>query len=68
MTRGEMYYKPKYGQNDPVWVERGAERPLEGQVLRYIGGRTYEVATSGQGVRVAQEQALSVRRKEGERP
>ncbi len=68
MGRGEMYRKPKYGQNDTVWVERGAERPLEGQVLRYIGGRTYEVAISGQGVRVVQEQALSVRRNEGERP
>ena len=68
MGRGEMYRKPKYGQNDTVWVEQGAERPLEGQVLRYIGGRTYEVAIRGQGVRVAQEQALSLRRKEGERP
>jgi hypothetical protein len=66
MSRGEMYHKPKYGQNDPVWVERGAEQPLEGQVLRYIGGRTYEVAISGQGVRVIQEQALSLRTK-GER-
>ena len=68
MGRGGMYRKPQYGQNDTVWVERGAERPLEGQVLRYIGGRTYEVAISGQGVRVVQEQALSVRRMEGERP
>ena len=66
MSRGEMYHKPKYGQNDPVWVERGAEQPLEGQVLRYIGGRTYEVAISRQGVRVIQEQALSLRTK-GER-
>ena len=68
MSRGEMYHKPKYGQNDSVWIDRGAEQSLEGQVLRYIGGRTYEVAISGQGVRVVQEQALSVRRKEGERP
>ena len=67
MGRGEMYRKPEYGQNDAVWVERGAERPLEGQVLRYIDGRTYEVAISGQGVRVVQEQALSLRRQE-ERP
>ena len=67
MSRGEMYHKPKYGQNDPVWVEWGAEQPLEGQVLRYIGGRTYEVAVSGRYVRVVQEQALSVRHKEGER-
>jgi hypothetical protein len=66
MSRGEMYHKPKYGQNDTVWVERGAERPLEGQVLRYLGGGTYEVAISGQGVRVVQEQALSLRSK-GER-
>src|SRR5688500_18908483 len=66
MSRGELYHKPKYAQNDPTWVERGAERPLEGQVLRYIGGRTYEVAVSGQGVRVVQEQALSPRTK-GER-
>ena len=50
-----------------AWAERGAERPLEGLVLRYIGGRTYEVAISGRDVRVVQEQALSVRRKEGER-
>jgi hypothetical protein len=66
MSRGEMYHKPKYGQNDTVWVERGAEQPLEGQVLRYLGGRTYEVAISGQGVRVIQEQALSLR-SQGER-
>jgi hypothetical protein len=66
MSRGEMYHKPKYGQNDTVWVEPGAEHPLEGQVLRYVGGGTYEVAISGQGVRVVQEQALSLRRK-GER-
>jgi hypothetical protein len=66
MSRGEMYHKPKYGQNDTVWVEWGAEQPLEGQVLRYIGGRTYEVAISGQGVRVVQEQALSLRT-QGER-
>jgi hypothetical protein len=56
-----MYHKPKYGQNDTVWVERRAEQPLEGQVLRYLGGRTYKLAISGQGVRVVQEQALSLR-------
>ena len=67
MSRGEMYHKPKYGQNDPVWVEWKAGQPLAGQVLRYVGGRTYEVAISGRYVRVVQEQALSVRRKEGER-
>ena len=67
MSGGEMYHKPKYGQNDTVWVEWGAEQPLEGQVLRYIGGRTYEVAVSGRDVRVVQEQALSLRRNEGER-
>jgi hypothetical protein len=55
-----MYHKPKYGQNDVVWVDQGAEQRLEGQVLRYLGGRTYEVAISGQGVRVVQEQALSL--------
>ena len=65
--RGAMYRKPNYGQNDTVWVERAAEQPLEAQVLRYLGGATYEVAISGQGVRVIQEQALSPRRKEGER-
>jgi hypothetical protein len=58
-----MYHKPKYGQNDTVWVERAAEQPLEGQVLRYLGGGTYEVAISGQGVRVVREQALSPRSK-----
>ena len=52
MYRGAMYRKPKYGQNDTVWVERQAEQSLEGQVLRYLGGATYEVAISGQGVRV----------------
>ena len=67
MSREEMYHKPKYGQNDTVWVERAADQPLEGQVLHYLGGRTYEIAISGQGVRVIQEQALSLRRKEGER-
>jgi hypothetical protein len=65
MYRGSMYRKPKYGQNDTVWVERAAEQPLEGQVLRYLGGGTYEVAISGQGVRVVREQALSPR-SEGE--
>jgi hypothetical protein len=49
MYRGAMYRKPKYGQNDIVWVEWQAEQPLEGQVLRYLGGATYEVAISGQG-------------------
>jgi hypothetical protein len=66
MYRGEMYQKPKYGQNDKVWVERGVEQPLEGQVLRYLGGRAYEVAISAQGVRVIQEQAMSLR-SEGQR-
>jgi hypothetical protein len=68
MSRGEMYHKPKYGQNDPVWVERGEEQPREGLVLRYLGGRTYEVAISGEDVGVIQEQAMSPRRKEGEKP
>jgi hypothetical protein len=67
MSRGEMYHKPTYGQSDTVWVERGAEQPLEGQVLRYIGDRTYEVAVNGRYVRVVQEQALSMRHREGER-
>jgi len=62
-----MYHKPKYGQNDTVWVERGAEQPLEGQVLRYLGGGTYEVAISSQGVRVAEQQALSPRTKDERR-
>ena len=61
MYRGAMYRKPKYGQSDTVRVERGAEQPLEGQVLCYLGGRKYKVAMSGQGVRVIQEQALSLR-------
>jgi len=58
-----MYRKPKYGQDDMVWVERGAVQPVKGQVLLYIGRRTYEVALSNQGVRVVQEQALSLRTK-----
>ena len=52
MYRGAMYRKPKYGQSDTVRAERGAEQHLEGQVLRYLGGRTHEVEVSGQGVRV----------------
>jgi hypothetical protein len=66
MYRGEMYQKPKYGQTDTVWVEQGAQQPLEGQVLLYLGGATYKVAIIAQGVRVVQEQALSPRVK-GER-
>jgi hypothetical protein len=59
-----MYQKPKYGQGSMVWVERGAEQQqVKGQVLLYIGRRTYEVALSNQGVRVVQEQALSLRTK-----
>jgi hypothetical protein len=46
-----------------VWVDQGAEQPLEGQVLRYLGRGTYEVAISGQGVRVAHQQAMSPRSK-----
>jgi hypothetical protein len=61
-----MYLKPKYVQDDAVWVDRGAEQPVKGQVLLYMGHRTYEVALSSQGVRVVQEQALSLRT-EGER-
>ena len=64
MYRGAMYRKPKYGQNDTVWVEWQAEQPLEGQVLHYLGGATYEVAISGQGVKVVKEQALSPRSKD----
>ena len=66
MSHLQMYQKPKYGQDDMVWVERGAEQPVKGQVLLYIGRRTYEVALRSQGVRVVQEQALSLRTK-GER-
>jgi hypothetical protein len=65
MYRGAMYREPKYGQNDTVWVERGAEQPLEGQVLRYLGGATYEIAIGGRDVKVVQEQALSPRSKGG---
>ena len=64
MPHWQMYQKPKYGQGSTVWVERGAEQqPVKGQVLLYIGRRTYEVALSNQGVRVVQEQALSLRTK-----
>jgi hypothetical protein len=66
MYRGEMYQKPKYGRTDKVWVEQGAQQPLEGQVLLYLGSRTYKVAIIAQGVRVVQEQAMSLRSK-GER-
>jgi hypothetical protein len=61
MAHWAMYHKPYYSQGDTVWVARGAEQPAKGQVLYYIGRRTYEVALSGQGVRVVQEQALSLR-------
>jgi hypothetical protein len=61
MYRGEMYQKPKYGQTDAVWIEQGAQQPLEGQVLLYLGSATYKVAISAQGVRVVQEQAMSLR-------
>ena len=37
MSREEMYHKPKYGQNDTVWVERAADQPLEGQVFALPG-------------------------------
>ena len=47
-----MYRPPKYGQKDTVWAEWGSEQPLEGQVLCYLGGATYDVAISGPGVRV----------------
>ena len=63
MSHWQMYQKPKYVQDDAVWVAQGAEQPLKGQVLLYIGHRTYEVALSSQGVRVVQEQALSLRTK-----
>jgi hypothetical protein len=66
MSHWLMYKKPKYVRDDAVWVERGAEKPVKGQVLLYIGRRTYEVALRSQGVRVVQEQALSLRTK-GER-
>ena len=66
MSHWLMYKKPKYVRDDAVWVERGAEQPVKGQVLLYMGHRTYEVALSSQGVRVVQEQALSIRT-EGER-
>jgi hypothetical protein len=66
MSHLPMYQKPKYVQDDTVWVDQGAEQPVKGQVLLYMGRRTYEVALSSQGVRVVQEQALSIRT-EGER-
>jgi phage repressor protein C with HTH and peptisase S24 domain len=66
MSHWQMYQKPKYRQDDTVWVDRGAEQPVKGQVLFYIGRRKYEVALSSQGVKVVQEQALSIRTK-GER-
>ena len=63
MSHLQMYKKPKYVQDDTVWVDRGAEQPVKGQVLLYIGRRTYEVALRSEGVRVVQEQALSLRTK-----
>ena len=63
MSHWQMYQRPKYLQDDTVWVERGVEQPVKGQVLLYIGRRTYEVALRSQGVRVVQEQAMSLRTK-----
>ena len=63
MPHLQMYQKPKYVQDDTVWVDQGAEQPLKGQVLLYLGRRTYEVALRSQGVRVVQEQAMSLRTK-----
>ena len=63
MSHWQMYLKPKYVQDDAVWVEQGEEQPVKGQVLLYMGRRTYEVALISQGVRVVQEQALSLRTK-----
>jgi hypothetical protein len=63
MSHWQMYQRPKYAQDDTVWVERGVEQPVKGQVLLYIGRRTYEVALRSQGVRVVQEQAMSLRTK-----
>jgi hypothetical protein len=63
MSHWQMYQKPKYVQDDAVWVDRGAQQPVKGRVLLYIGYRTYEVALSTQGVRVVQEQAMSLRTK-----
>jgi hypothetical protein len=63
MSHWQMYQKPKYVQDDAVWVDRGAQQPVKGRVLLYIGHRTYEVALSTQGVRVVQEQAMSLRTK-----
>jgi hypothetical protein len=63
MSHWQMYQRPKYVQDDTVWVERGVEQPVKGQVLLYIGRRTYEVALRSQGVRVVQEQAMSLRTK-----
>jgi hypothetical protein len=60
MPHLQMYQKPKYVQDDTVWVDQGAEQPVKGQVLLYIGRRTYEVALSSQGVRVVREQAMSL--------
>ena len=34
MPHWQMYQKPKYGQDDMVWVKRGAEQqPVKGQSL-----------------------------------
>ena len=61
MSHWQMYLKPYYSQGDTVGAARGTEQqPVKGQVLYYIGRRTYEVALSGQGVRVVHEQALSL--------
>jgi hypothetical protein len=68
MSHWQIYQKPKYGQDDTVWVDQGAgKQPAKGQVLFYIGRRTYEVALSDQGVRVVREQALALRTEGGRR-
>ena len=37
MSHWQMYLKPKYVQDDAVWVDRGAEQPVKGQKFALHG-------------------------------
>ena len=51
MYRGAMYRKPKYGQNDTVWVERGAKQPLEKNLRDAVSNPEHLSGSSGCDVR-----------------
>jgi hypothetical protein len=56
-----MNWRPRYQHGDLVWVNIGAGVFLEGYVMHYRYGATYEVAVAGQGLQKVQERAMSPR-------